>query len=712
MLASFIALLVPPLVSYESNAVPVAELVASLASQSGQRLEAGKEIASEPVIVQFKDKPLDDVLKILADVLQAEWTTSSGALRLGRSSSLMKTQESAEQAVIAARVKDMLQAAGKTAEDAPQLDANQALLLMDRYRLVQINNADLEIEIQRMATQNPVARAAAPLILHLTKDLATMKSRDRVVFSDSPTPAQRLLPSKASTALRDLRAALQLLEEAKEKVGVKKNQRFIHVMGMPTLGPATTKDGYGKTLLMVERLGTLAYSWKVLMVAKDGAGVLTGAGRIPEQTMDSSYGASHKGVELELSEAQTTFAELWNFGYQTAGVRFAWLPDGSKITGSFGVSMHESKGNDTLAPIRHLLNDPMMNDPLGILPGPLVRQFAGSRPLIASIPDTTIADFARRINQDKLKTIGDVTECLEQTRSPAVLRLPYVVLESKEDWLLVKPYLPVSTRKAGIARVPLRELMSSIKSQGTLTLSAATNYYRASGRVPSFGSLDMIYAANVDAGLDDTAVQDVFNSSLPFLASLSPAQWQSAKAGLSLGEMTTGQRAILQKWAYIDFLGNYERVVPERGKQQMGFQRHYPLDIESTEMFPRGLPPATTVTISTTETPVVLAKASSGFNFTIDAESLGLFDTMRENPVQNPEAAARNLEAFRMGRRIGYKIVVQLTDDLAPQYGVGEVQPIASSTYGPRENLPKAFLRKVEEAKAAFEKQWPKSGGM
>ncbi len=709
MLAICAALLLPATVSFEANSVAVGELVASIAKQAGMRLESAKDVALEPLTVQFKDRPVDEVLTKIAEVVKAEWVPASQTLVLSRSVSLARQQEAAEQSLIGGRVSAMLLATRNLAEGSVPLDRARALLYMDRYRLAQMGQDALLTEFERMAQSNPAAKAASRMMAEVPKDLVAMKLRDRIVFSDKPTPAQKQLPAKTNPALATLLADLKLLEEAKAKIGVRKNQRLVNFGGMPSTGPALLRDGYGKTLLVVERRGPLIYSWSLVMVAKDGAGLLTASGRIPRQT-GALFQASHKGKDLALTDEQSAFAELWNIGYMQAMTSFGTLPDGTKISGSFAVSTHESKGKDTLAPVRHLLLDPVTNDPTGILVGSLIRQLAGSRPLIASIPDSSIGELARRINQDKLKTLNDVQESLEQVHSPAVSRLPLARFRTADDWMLVEPYLPVGDRKVRATRAPLRDLMRRIKSEGTLTLNAASAYFRASGTLPSFGSLELIYASNADLGIDSSAAQGVFNASLPFLASLSSGQWESAKDGLTRAEMTTQQKAVISHWALIDLAQSYLRLVPQRGTQ-MGFERHYPLDIEPTEMFPRGVPSTAVVTIATMTRPVVLARASNGFSFAMDAESLGLFESLLGDPVANPGAAARNLETYRMAQRVGYTVEVQLTDALAPRFDLSEVKAVTGTAFGPKEKLPASFLKRSEEAKAAFHRPPNRGGG-
>ena len=53
-------------VSFEADAVRTDALVADLARQTGRQLLCDAVVASEPVIAQFKDQPLDDVLKVFA----------------------------------------------------------------------------------------------------------------------------------------------------------------------------------------------------------------------------------------------------------------------------------------------------------------------------------------------------------------------------------------------------------------------------------------------------------------------------------------------------------------------------------------------------------------------------------------------------------------------------------------------------------------------
>ncbi|MER3413665.1 MAG: hypothetical protein C4341_05405 [Armatimonadota bacterium] len=71
LLALMAAAAANPTVTHQANAVRAGDLVRSLSDQSGISLAVSPALESEPVITEFRDRPLDEVLDALALVVAA-----------------------------------------------------------------------------------------------------------------------------------------------------------------------------------------------------------------------------------------------------------------------------------------------------------------------------------------------------------------------------------------------------------------------------------------------------------------------------------------------------------------------------------------------------------------------------------------------------------------------------------------------------------------
>src|SRR5262245_15058485 len=72
-------------VTYTETKMPLGELIAKVAEDTGVPLTAAKDVADEPVAIIVKDLPARTLLIELADLLDYRWSQrTSGAQALGR----------------------------------------------------------------------------------------------------------------------------------------------------------------------------------------------------------------------------------------------------------------------------------------------------------------------------------------------------------------------------------------------------------------------------------------------------------------------------------------------------------------------------------------------------------------------------------------------------------------------------------------------------
>ena len=85
-----------PLVTIRTGAPTVAQFLADLSQQAGVKLTSAGVVASERIVVNVKDAPLNELLAKIAEVTTAEWQTRDGGYRLERTPSVLRKVRGAQ----------------------------------------------------------------------------------------------------------------------------------------------------------------------------------------------------------------------------------------------------------------------------------------------------------------------------------------------------------------------------------------------------------------------------------------------------------------------------------------------------------------------------------------------------------------------------------------------------------------------------------------
>ena len=67
-----------PRLNYTAPAFPIQRICADLSKQAGVKLRVTDDLASEPLVVRFKDVPLTEALDKIALAVRAEWGQGQG----------------------------------------------------------------------------------------------------------------------------------------------------------------------------------------------------------------------------------------------------------------------------------------------------------------------------------------------------------------------------------------------------------------------------------------------------------------------------------------------------------------------------------------------------------------------------------------------------------------------------------------------------------
>ncbi len=689
-------------VSFATDAAPVKAVVADLARQSGEALQCGNDLASEPLFADFKDQPIEVVLTKLASVMDADWVQQGSVRMLTRSSARRKAAADAERAKIAAKIDSILAFQAKRLGGSA-FDRHEAELAADRYRLVDLNGEASTDDLKHQKETNPLTRFTVRMLGILGGDrLAKMVLGRRVVYADLPTVLQQTLPAGGPAAIRDFTAQIKLVEDAKTKLG-NPRKPYVNWGDLPQYGPGSFKVGYRKTLFAIRRTGPIAFSCQLSVVDPAGNRIVAGEGTFPARPVRSAPDLPHRGVALEIDDLTRKFCTLRRYiGYARAMSRNGLTKDQRKITGSMGVSMSEADGQNPAIDLKELLGDPVGRDPMGLVAGKLSRQVCGPKgPLLGTVSDGLVTSLMQFIASDSLKTDDDLAYQMEQRSTAEEERIPFASTAREDGWTIVRPYLPVAARKARMDRVALKELVASIRREGCLTIAAASRYQSTAPRIPTYGTLDWSYICYASPDADQALVGYVFNEALPFLGSLTSTQWaQFGKGPLTVGDLSPAQREIVRGWFFDQQL--FHTSVPE-DMTDMGLLRGKPLSVEPTELFLSGIPLTTEVSVASQSSDEIFARSATGLTVAMDPESLGLAEAMElKGQKQTTNEWHRQLIDYRLGVRTGYAVEVKVEPSYSVKLPSQEVRPRPGSTFGARDRLPEAILKRVDEAREVF----------
>lgn len=695
-----LALAQSPTVSFAADATTVGLLVQDLNRQTGQTLQVAPNVASEPLIVDFENRPLSDVLPRIAKIAGAEWVEKDGISTLSRPRELEQLLAKEERVKVIALIQKKLATCLKEVEAQPPLDAKEAELLADRYRLTKLTEKELDQELDRLLGNNPVTWCATRFLASADPSLlARIPVGERRVFSDRPTAMQQSVKSTGIEALKILRAQLKLMEAAGKKL-VGRKGRIMNWAGAPTIGPAWISEGYGKTNFAVTRKGLFTFEVQLTMVGEDGRAILTGEANIPSYLRSYRYVAAHKGDPITVSEATTAFTSAaGQLGVSEASSTEITV-NGKKIIAHFWIPFEEKDGRppQTGGPA---MQDPVRYDPMGVVYGGLLREVAHrkQRNLLVTLSDGTLVQLIRLLRYASIKTDGDVLSNLTFDSLPEAERNPSVEIAEDNDWMTVQPVTPNSARTGRISRTALKALLDNMRSSGTLSMVEANRFVKAIGYVPSYGSLAWPYITHVTECPGAAQAGFTFNTALPFVASLTPQQWSTLENGaLRVANLTSYQQKVVANWVYRDF--NYTDLLNGQPRAN-GLDFLYPLRGEPTEMFPNGVPLNATLQMERTTEAGVIVSSVLGHRFEMNLASLAYMESQWTS--NSSIAEKRQVLGYLPIEMSGYKLHVRLRDDLKPDMTVQESKPKPGARYGSREALGEDALRLLSQYRQALD---------
>jgi hypothetical protein len=671
-----LALLAEPLVSFHADAVRTGALVESLADQSGRKLTFSPAVADEPVVADFSNVPLNDVLSRIALVVGAEWIAENDELRLTRTSALIARQQREERERIVSAWKEVLDAGEKEVNELTKFDEDQARKFADLLKRLEEDDSMMST----LQLENPTNRAAALLLARIgAQAISSLAIGERVVYSDHPTPMQRSFPPGSIAILNDLRQSAKWLKDAAAI-------RSIY-SGLIRLGTGNFSQ-YGKTVLAVARTGLLRLSYSILVVDRQGEGIAFGSGTIPGFYRTLYAPRSERGPRLELTNEILLSAKIAS----QAGVAMAsgmplQLPNGKVIQVSSWRTLSERDDVPLDRGMGRILSDPVTYDPIGLYFGKLLRQVAKNDrvAVLGTVGDDSLFDFARELITFGSFTQSAFLEFLEQKNVPNAARAPYAEIKRDDGWLIVQPYLPVYARSTRFDRLAARELIQALQSKQYASADDGVRYVSKSAHAIGIRSIDKILISHATPSVDQTSIDGILRTPAEFFAAAGPEIWRTIlNRSIPYSRLSTNLRNILHQWVY------WSTQLATDVSMNFDVAGESPLAKEPTEAFSNGIPGDSIVEIEVIELPAVIAKSTTGHYFNMSVYSWA-YDS--ENPT-------RAYEGFRPATQFCYLITLSLPGGRKATRTMIETVPRIGSTFVSREQLPQELLRAYEQANA------------
>lgn len=441
----------PDNISITMRAAPVAKVVAKVAELSGEKLEVSAQLANEIVIVQAEGVAANDLLARLATVTSGEWRSDGEVRRLFPSTGVRNREANEE---LSARV----EAFRKTLADRAKANAEAA-------------------KKSEQAAFSDEATITALLQQVDLRALAALGSNERVVYSTHPNQMQNRLGSNAARAIDAF---------------VQAHNKVVAATVTPE-GPDLEKMPDFVKQMVASRTRPIGQVQKALLIVSNiGVGVIGGfmvelklcdaQGKVAYRTnsmlqMDQDFinratqlatnvGAPDPKDVIELSEETKTVTEV-----------FAGATRGNL--------------NGASPAAKALLYHVKEHDPLSFLATDMAFAYGKSKkkPLVAELPDSAV-DIVRAATGGRT-TMKEVTDLLESGNQ--------VQIVPDEQFLVIKPASPASSRASRLDRQALSQLMATVEVKGVPSLDDLATYAQTNPS-PMEGGLGMIYVSMMAPG--------------------------------------------------------------------------------------------------------------------------------------------------------------------------------------------------------------------
>lgn len=684
LIAALLVLTSDPTISYESTGTAVSKVIQSLAEQSGQKLGCEEKVASEPIFLAVKDRPLEECLDKIASVCCAEWKEEEGRRVLRRSSALLSRIKAEDQRLIQETISRFLADETKRLETIqPQDDAGLKELLRRGWGQTQ---EEMTKNYRAATGESAAYRAVIAYASRIgAKQLSAIPVGARRVYSDLPNQAQTLLPDKG-----ELKKVSRWASRMSEFIP-SQHRYSTGAFGFLTIGTGRF-DTYRRSLFIARRQSNLAFDFEFRMLDGSGNLIAHGTWSLPDHfPLAVAPGARGEGKEVKLTVDQKHLLKVMDdIGVQEGGgmaqpIRFA---DGTESNASYVVTFAEMNSSPEDYWVSHITSRPDEFDPLSYYVGPLFLQCAALQgvSVIGTLSDSSIEGLARRA-----PVYGKDSYFLQAVET-GVYGVPHGVIETKDGWMIVRPRFPSLSLAGRLKRGPMAQFIREA-NEGRATLQAACRYYAANPiRIGYFLRFEPILTHGAK-NADRLALDDLLTSGLEVFEAMGTASRPIGPGRGVFGDLSPKARELLNRMA-------------ESKAKDNGFERGVRSGLDFSDHFPNGIPLDTPCETRVTEQLAVKAATQTGDVRWFSLASLAWAES-KTTLIGEGAYRPRPWSSYIAGKCRVITLTVDSNSKVldSPRRVVVtavEYLSLPEATPGSRKDLPKEYLSKLEEAKKHF----------
>ena len=585
-------------ITYRTVAIPLQSALDDISKQSGIRLGATDELASEPIILSINAATTKDTMDHIASAVGAEWQKKSDNEFL-----LARTGEMADKLAKDCAdkreeiVKKAIARMTKELDDAQSPDeyAERTAKSLASYIKLSTQGKVKESDFNAIEARMPARRALLRLLQLLPpSQIAQLTSGERIVLSTRPNVDQLQLPEGA--------------QEVMESYAADQN-RFAAAFAKEFPGPLTGDLGHS---LQVAVASLSQRPAKVLLIL-EGANIFMGSPNV-EFIAVKSDGTACGDAQDMLTEDK--IEDTWAYSDAIAA-KAAKLPDISLSPASTAVdaaceaNRHRMDDAPALAdPALSLLTNPEQQDPLSFLVSD------GFLALADEVKGNLVA-----CPSDGLFEINFLKSEQQSFKLPVFLdeiKQDGMVLTTYGDWTVASPFDILDADKARSQRELLGPCLREAAKNGTISIESAAKLATSEDAMRS-ADLTWEYGAFGRQYYPYTTRDKLL---LRFYSSLTPAQITFLAGG---GQMHAGDLNKEQWDAFHDFVYRSNRMdVVGKVDDEYEDLGNYVLQRELTELLPNGIPGDATISMATGEKDVLYVGTTFGSGNSLFADEAPL----------------------------------------------------------------------------------------
>ena len=674
--------------------------VAALAAKTGLNLKASSTVASEVLLVNVTDVPVDGLMRRMAEAASARWE------RAGDGSQVLTAdpaKRSAEEREVQAKRRKAIEARLKAIanELAKPADANAA---PDEEDFMGSGGEAGRRMTGRVALALGVAAIEA------------VPAGGRIVYATAPTPMQRPLrvaglETLVEAFVKEHNANAQASERVEEATAEERAMMdtLREIMGGRDLMPKKIEKPVTKVLAAIERRGGMFsfYGTRLSVVLYDAEGnALAEDSRelsaISEEDIEAMIGVDAVSASEEVATEEGQEKPVEKPIDPKLNVDVVLSPLSAEfVKGSRG------RDSDTNEPISDALRTALLRpdetDPLAYGLSDVLIQSSEllETDLVAALPDNVFGFGAVRDSQK----LGHVWRRFSESDE--------VKVTSDGTWTLIRAAEPATARAARLDRPALRILLDASAGRMSCPLDSMAAY-AAKNPEPSESPLAMGFVTMVAPGLVSNGIPGQSDwETLRLWGRLTPDLRAALRSGsrVSLGRLPAGAMEVVNQMVYgagATFLVGDAAAPADPFAEMMtigmgAFGGESDWRNEPTETLPNGLPVDGFMTLTQRPTSWVVPVRPDGQPLfpmgPIGAMEIGMLTAMLELDKSGQMAASmptfkdfvhgnRNEMRFTFMYREGLRQERKLLDD---KEGDGKAVPL--------DGLPSGFLEEVAKAR-------------